>query len=143
MKVTPVQYIFAYDIPGKLCYFGFPLAVLAWSFARSGIRFENLADLSLLGLGLFICIVSIPLGLLFAGLFICYFLSPYYRQMEKVNGGPFREGDQVYIIVGRHRGEIRTVYSDWQGLSVRLDVGENEKKTFKDVYFSLRLIKIT
>jgi hypothetical protein len=142
MRVNPIQYAFAYDIPGKLCYVGFPIAVLVWSFVKSDIRLENLKDLSVLGFGLLICVISVPLGLLLAALFICFFLSPFYLAVERMNGGPFRQGDRVYVIAGRNKGEIKEVYSGWQGLAVRLIIGEAEKETFKDVYWSLSLIKV-
>ena len=140
-RVSLIQYVFAYDIPGKLCLVGFPTVVLVWSFVISDICFGNIRDLSALGLGLLICVISIPLGLVFAALFICIFLSPFYLAMVKRNGGPFRKGDKVYIIAGRHKGEIREVYSCGQGLTVRLMIGEEERETFEDIYQSFSLMK--
>ena len=142
MRPNLLQYMFAYDIPGKLCYVGFPIAVLVWSIVMSGARLENLNDLTVLGLGLLISVVSVPLGFLLGALFICFCLSPFYHAMERMNGGPFEPGDRVYVISGRDKGEIKRVCSRGQGFSVILRIAEEEKKTSEDSYWSLGLIRM-
>lgn len=142
MKVSPIQYLFAYDIPGTLCYVAFPIIVLLVAFSKAEIGIANLTDIRMWGYLLVILISSIPIGLLLGGLFICFFLSPFYRAMVRVNGGPFDKGDKVYVIAGPQKGRIVEVYSQWQGLQVRIELGEEAKKTFKDVYSTLSLMKI-
>ena len=142
MKVSPIQYLFAYDIPGKLCYVAFPIIVLLVAFSTAEIGAASLADMRIWGYILVILVISIPIGLLLGGLFICFFLSPFYRAMERVNGGPFDKGDRVYAISGPQKGRVVEVYSRWQGLQVRIELGEEAKKTFKDVYRTLSLMKI-
>jgi len=142
MKVRPIQYLFSYDIPGTLCYVAFPIIVLLITFSTAEIGIANLADIRMWGYILVILLCSIPIGLLLGGLFICFFLSPFYLAMVRVNGGPFNKGDRVYVISGPQKGRIVEVYEQWQGLQVRIELGEEAKKTFKDVYPTLSLIKI-
>jgi hypothetical protein len=140
MRPNPLQYMFAYNIPGKLCYVGFPIAVLVWSFVVSGVRLENLNDLTVIGLGLLISVISVPLGFLLGVLFISSCLSPFYYAMEEMNGGPFRPGERVYVIAGRHKGQIKRVSSRGQGFSVILRIGDEENETSESSYWSLGLI---
>ena len=142
MKVNLAQYIFAYDIPGKLCYIGFPIAMLVACFLIVDPSVAILTDVKALALFLVIVVLAIPLGVLVGGLFICFFLSPFYLAVERMSGGPFKKGDRVYVIAGTAKGKVTEVYSGWQGLSARIELGEDKKPNFKDVYSSLRLIKI-
>ncbi|MFA6567237.1 MAG: hypothetical protein WCS96_03425 [Victivallales bacterium] len=141
MKINLIQYVFAYDIPGKLCYVGFPLAVLAFSFFASELSVASLTDVRVWGSILFVVVLSLPFGVLLAALFICIFLSPFYLAVVRMNGGPFKKGDRVYVISGQQKGKTAEVYSECQGLSARIVIGEEEKKNFKDIYSSLSLIK--
>ncbi|MFP6611084.1 MAG: KOW motif domain-containing protein [Pirellulales bacterium] len=142
MKVNPIQYFFAYDILGKLCFFGFPIAAMFISFTVSEIDAGSLGTLTILGLSFFISVVSIALGFLSAVVFISAFLSPFYRAVERMNGGPFKPGDRVYVISGDQKGKITEVYSDWQGLAVRIVIGEVEKRNYKDVCLSFKLLRV-
>ena len=58
------------------------------------------------------------------------------------NGGPFCPGDTVYVISGKHKGLITTVYSCCQGLAVHISVGEKEENTSKDIVSTLNIVKI-
>ena len=144
MKVNATQYLFAYNIPGKLCYLGFPTAILLISLWTSEISLRGLTGLTeprTVVFVVFVLIVSIPLGLLLAMLCICFFLTPFYFAVEEMNGGPFKPGDRVYVISGVHKGMTTKVYSDWQGFAVRIRIGEEEEETFKDICSPVNLIK--
>ena len=141
-RVRPIQYLWAYHVPGKFCLFGFPMAVLILAYHATGMELGTLREPSVLGHAVLILALSIPLGLLSAAVFISAFLAPFYLRAERLNGGPFAVGDKVYVIAGRNAGEIREVYSNWQSLTVRIWLGEQEEKTFKDVFFTVNLIKI-
>jgi hypothetical protein len=59
-----------------------------------------------------------------------------------MNGGPFKPGDTVQVLTGSHRGTITTVYSAWQGNSVRVRLGQKEEEeTFKDVMCPWQLLR--
>jgi hypothetical protein len=137
-----MQYVFAYDILGKLCFVGFPLAALIAVFLIIAPGVVVLTDLKVMALLLAVVILAILLGVLVGALFICIFLSPFYLAVERMNGGPFKGGERVYVISGKAKGMTTKVYTGWQGLSARIELGEEEKANFKDVYSSLSLIKI-
>lgn len=88
-----------------------------------------------------VVIVSPALGF-FVGIFAgSVILPPVYALRERLNGGPFKVGDSVQILVGLHRGEITKVVSPWQGRSYRVKLDEESEKTFKDIFGADQLIK--
>jgi len=88
-----------------------------------------------------VVIISPVLGFfvaLFAGSVI---LPPVFELRERLNGGPFKAGDSVQILIGPHKGEISQVVSPWQGRSYRVKLDEESEKTFKDIFGADQLIK--
>lgn len=69
-------------------------------------------------------------------------LGPIYAWREWVNGGPFRAGDRVLIIGGRHKGTITRVAGPWQGLSVRLELGKEAAEAFSDIYDTTQILRL-
>lgn len=103
---------------------------------------DNLKNLSMIGWAILVFILTLPFLFLVGSIFIAGFLSPFYKLNEKLNGGPFDEGDEVIVLAGKHKGKITRVYSKWQGMSVRIELGETEKENFKDVFPPSNLLKI-
>jgi hypothetical protein len=90
------------------------------SNAFEAFEFFCVAIIGLLGIRV-VCAISIwQLVLFFSG---------------KLNGVPFHEGVWVRILRGPHRDCVVRVYEIWstQG-QVRVEIGEQEKKEFKDVF---------
>ena len=80
------------------------------------------------------------LGLLLAILLGWFVLGPlYYSQVER-NGGPFKVGDEVLILTGPFRDRVARVYSPWQGDRVRVDLGEEAKQRFRDIFSQTQLL---
>ena len=143
MEISLSQRLFARDIPGRLCLIGFPAVLIILSLRYAQITSASLHSLSMWGWLLLITAVCIPLGVFSAAIFISIFLAPIYQVAIRRNGGPFNVGDKVYVFAGKYKGTSTKVYSQWQGLSVRILLGEKEEKTFKDVISPLMLIKKT
>ncbi|HEY4760490.1 MAG TPA: KOW motif-containing protein, partial [Thermoguttaceae bacterium] len=70
-----------------------------------------------------------------------FILSPIYYDRGLKNGAPFREGDMVRILVGPHRDRIVKVYAMWQGNTVRVELGDKEKREFKDIFSPAQLLR--
>ena len=70
--------------------------------------------------------ISLVLGFFVAVLLGSIILAPVYYYRVRKNGGPFREGDFVQILVGPYRGRLVRVCWLEQGYSVRVELGENE-----------------
>lgn len=93
---------------------------------------------------LFVAVVAIVSAILgfFLGVFAgSVFLPPVYALRERLNGGPFKTGDLVQILVGPHRGKTTTVVSAWQGRSYRVHLDDESKKKFQDIFGADQLIK--
>lgn len=69
-------------------------------------------------------------------------LRVIWRLRRRFNGAPFRSGDLVRILSGRHRGVVTTVYEEWpERDQVRVDLGEQAKRDVQDVFSCVELIR--
>ncbi len=72
----------------------------------------------------------------FASLIPAWFLfGPLLYSQGIENGGPFAPGDTVRILAGKHRGKVARVYEIGQHETVRVDLGDIERKQYS-VYFA-------
>jgi hypothetical protein len=85
--------------------------------------------------------LSPVIGILVSILSCAVVLAPLYHALGRANGGPFKPGDVVQILVGPDKGKVSTVYSMWQGNSVRVRLGSEEERTFKDVFGPNELLR--
>ena len=81
-----------------------------------------------------IAAAGLVISILIAGMAAGVFVAPINRIQARLNGAPFKPGDRVLILAGRYRGRIGRVYSEWQGETIRVDVGDEASKTFDDVF---------
>lgn len=65
---------------------------------------------------------------------------------SRFNGAPLRTGDTVMILSGSHKGDVAEVYEIYVGQGgwdlARLDLGQERKKTFTDIFEEYSLLKI-
>lgn len=130
MKPTRTQYFYARDWPGKLWFILVVPTVAAFYHAATptSMSWLNWVLGAVFGFVLALLIAWPVLG------------AAYYDRLRK-NGGPFKVGDIVQILVGPHRGRVVRVYSLWQCDAVRVDLGEGEKSNFKDIFGGTKLLK--
>jgi hypothetical protein len=152
MKPTRAQYFFARSWPLVLVFgFLFVAAPIWFAFVVAGILarvYQPITDIWNLPRVAFFAIVAWLLAVLVA-LVVASFLAgifwpilrPRYRARCIKNGAPFRVGDQVQILVGRHRGRVATVSSGWRDDGVRVELGEREKEDFEDIYDPIQLVR--
>ena len=70
-------------------------------------------------------------------------LAGCYRIITKMNGAPFHKGDVVQILVGEYQGHTATVYEEWRDRKqVRIDLGEQAKQHFKDVFSYNKICRV-
>ena len=133
-RPSPVQMFFAHQWPMRLWFSAWTLGVAALAIAATNPCLATFADWrSILSFAVVAAISPIFgyfLGLL-AGSMI---LPPMYALRERLNGGPFKTGDRVQILIGPHKGEITQVISPWQGRSYRVKLDSESEKTFKDIF---------
>jgi hypothetical protein len=125
----------------KLWLGGWTLGVAAAAITATDPSVATFSDWrSLLSFAV-VVIVSSVLGFLVGVVAASMMLPPIYEFRERLNGGPFKVGDSVQILVGPHRGKISTVVSPWQGRSYRVKLDEESERTFKDIFHADQLIK--
>ena len=125
----------------RLWFSAWTLGVAAVAVAATEPSLATFADWrSILSFAL--VVVISPLFGFFLGLLAgSVILPPMYAIRERLNGGPFKTGDRVQILIGPHKGEITHVISPWQGRSYRVKLDSESEKTFKDIFGADQLIK--
>jgi len=91
----------------------------------------------------FVFIPTTGLGF-FLGVFTCW---PLMRIIcGKFNGAPLKVGDRVLILAGPQKGKTAAVYEITTGQGgwelARLDLGEECKEKFRDIFEEYSLLKI-
>lgn len=141
MKPTRAQYFFASPWPWRIWFTAIPL-ISAFTVGRicadfldpfSGtwdfVRFAWFVLLAVL-LGFFLA--------LFPGWLI---IGPLFYGRELKNGGPFKVGDTVQILSGPYKSRISTIYSTWQGNSVRVVLDPKNKDELTDIFSPAQLLR--
>ncbi|HNY26969.1 MAG TPA: hypothetical protein PKH31_06265 [Candidatus Sumerlaeota bacterium] len=86
----------------------------------------------------FALIFGFIVGILFS-IDVCIRSSPIYDICVRINGGPFKVGDTVQILVGPHRGRVTQIYSPWRESAFRVRLGPEEEKECKDIFSDIEL----
>ena len=72
---------------------------------------------------------------------------PVAAVCARYNGAPFRLGDQVRVLAGKHRGKVATVDEISRGQGgwplVRLALGEEYRPAFRDLFEECKLLRIS
>ena len=96
-----------------------------------------------IGVWLWILVAAIPaglIGLIFGVIVIWQIILS--RPAAKIQGWPFKVGDEVVILTGRHKNTTTKIYEIWEERGqVRVDLGEELKKEVKDVFCAVEVCK--
>jgi hypothetical protein len=103
--------------------------------------YTPLSDVGNLCKFLFYSGCALLMGILSAIITSLHMMQPFINMASRINGGPFSKGDFVHILVGQHKGKIVKVYSNWQHGDVRVELGDEYKDKFGDIYSSHMLYK--
>jgi hypothetical protein len=141
MKPTRVQNWFAQDWPLKIWLTVIPALTVAAAVWACGPSLAVLGDWTTAVRLAAVVILALPLGW-FAAILVGWFvLGPLYYDQGLKNGAPFQPGDRVRILIAPHRDRLARVYSLWQGACVRVELGEEEKETFQDIFSPTQLLR--
>jgi hypothetical protein len=70
-------------------------------------------------------------------------LAPFGYFAVRIQGGPFREGDPVWILIGPHKHTKTYVYEVWATRSeVRVDLGSEARRKCTDVYWNFQVCRV-
>lgn len=137
---TKIHYFFAQNWPLKIwrsvCILA-AMTIAACDLFITGFWLNIYTFLFSIGLILLAGLVGFCVSLIFS-----FIITPIYYLGAKLNGAPFHENDEVQILVGPHKSEVAKIYEIWPDRrQVRLDLGENEKKTVNDVFAYTEIFK--
>lgn len=128
------------DWPFKLYFAGAFVFWLAMGRAYFPPTFASVGAFAIYAAGAIASLFAILLGAL---IFSMLLVTPIYWFRAARNGAPFHPGDEVRILTGRERGRVVRVYSNAQGNSVRVDLGEDAKARFKDIYGAHQVMRVS
>lgn len=91
------------------------------------------------------CLLLIAaIGYLAGGLLSLFVLGPIYYSQGLENGAPYCPGDRVYLLTGRHRGQIVPVYEVWDERSqVRVELSDAEREAVTDVFGYVEVCRVS
>ena len=119
------------------------LGTAAYCLNLAEFRFEYLRDWSMAGNYLLIALPAAVLGFVVWGLPAGMLLGILLHYRSMMNGGPFKPGDTIQVIGGIYDGRITKVYGGWQGSTVRVELGEDAQREFKDIFSPYQLLKVS
>jgi hypothetical protein len=143
VKPTLAQQFFATNWPLRIWLTFTSVGLTIVFFRMAQFSLDWLQDWTMVGWGLLLAIVSPALGFMLG---ICpgsVFLIPFLLWRSFANGAPFKIGDEVQIISGPKRGTVTRIYSGWQGSSMRIELGEEAKATYKDVFSPMQVLRLS
>ena len=129
-----MQRFFAQDWLGRVWLVGIPLLAAVGALRTAEVGFASLADWRTALWTAGVLALSLLLGFFVAIVLARLVLGPICCACELENGGPFNVGDVVQVLAGPHKGRIARVYSTWQGNTLRVELGLQEKEGFRDIF---------
>jgi hypothetical protein len=98
-----------------------------------------LLDWSLAG---WILLAALPLAGIGYVIGICFIWMILGHIAARLQGWPFFEGEEVVILVGRHKGRVARIYEVWEPRGqVRLELGDAAKESVTDVYCAVAVTR--
>jgi uncharacterized protein (DUF58 family) len=142
VKPTRMQAFFAGNGPVKIWFTILPLWIAWAELSRLDLSVELLKNFSTGAAAAGAVLAAWVLGFFTAFLLAWFFLGPVYRHRGRVNGAPYKAGDEVQVLVDPHRGRIAVVYEVWADRGqVRVDLGESEKRALKDIFTNTQVLR--
>ena len=94
------------------------------------------------GVWLWILIAAILAGLIGLIIGVTVIWGNLSRIAARIQGWPFKVGDEVVILTGIHKHKVGKIYEIWEERGqVRLDLGEDLKKAVKDVFCTVEVCR--
>jgi hypothetical protein len=141
-ELTPTfrQRVIASDWLQCLWMLTFALGITLWTVRSIGPVQHAFGNAWSTFLFMAVLLMSAMLGFVLSVPTAWVLMGPTLMDQGKRNGGPFKPGDLVQVISGPYRNRVARVYSTWQCETVRVDLGEEAKQQFKDIFAAYQLL---
>jgi len=145
-KPTLLARVFARDdLILILASMGAVLAVVLVAYACN-ISLQMLGDWGFLWRFIVAILLAVPLGFLLTFLSAAFWGPPLAAFIVLLNGGPFKVGDRVQIIGGKHEGTITTVrelgLGNGGGVVLWVKLGEDAEKEYTDAFRPWQVMRV-
>lgn len=141
-QVTWRQKLLASDWLPRLWTLGVSVAVTGWTLLEIDPGSEVWSDLAATARVLLSCAIAFLLGSIASVPVGWVLFGPLLMAQGEENGGPFQPGDHVRIIAGPFRGRVAQVYSSWQHETVRVDLGDEPRRKYQDIFAAYQLLRV-
>ena len=143
MQPTKAQRFYASAWPEFIGFNGIALIVVILCLRSTGFRPSLLLEWPTNIWFVVVTLISALLGIFLAAIPGMLLMGPLFYHRSVVNGAPFEVGDRVQIIGGKYDGTVTHIYSTWQGNAVRVDLGEQAKTSYRDVFGPTQLLRVS
>jgi hypothetical protein len=79
-------------------------------------------------------LLIVPITYLISGILGVLIFPTIHHAVTRINGGPFKIGDDVEILSSRLNGKTGRIYQLWQNNSFRVFIGDDYKKNLDDIF---------
>lgn len=148
LKVSPVHRFLVGKWPIRIWLGGATLGTTILCFSMAGFGLRSIS-IDCIGYYLLILVLAPPFGFLLGVITAAMVFPSIMSTLARVNGGPFRKGDQVQIIGGPHDGKRTHVLGDQKpraggmdGGTVEVDLGD-EHGLGVNILDAGRLLRVT
>ena len=94
------------------------------------------------GVLIWIVLAAVPMAAIGWIVGVFFLWIPLGHAAARVQGWPFAVGDHVWILSGRDRDRITTVYEVWaERGQIRVDLGPERKDKFEDVFCAVEVCR--
>jgi hypothetical protein len=94
------------------------------------------------GVWLWILLATIPAGLIGLVLGVIFIWGSLSHVAARIQGWPFKVGEEVVILLGKHKNSVTRIYEIWDERGqVRVDLGKELKESINDVYCAVAVCR--
>lgn len=139
---TRRQLFYARNGPFRILHVLVQAACIATLLWLSGLLADGVVwDRDALWRLLWVFFLAVVLAMCVTTVLATFFLTPFYRGQAAENGAPFAVGDTVQVLTGPHAGAVAKIYATWQGETLRVDLGEEPKARYRDIFAPAQLLR--
>lgn len=138
---TRRQLFYARNGPFRILHPLVQAASISTCLGLSGLLVDGVWDRDALLRLLWVLFLAVVLAMCVTIVLATFFLTPFYRRQAAENGAPFAVGDTVQVLAGPHAGSVGKIYATWQGETLRVDLGEEPKARYRDIFAPAQLLR--
>ena len=136
-----MQRFYAQKWPMKIWFIAVPILWVILDLRACEPTTATLTDLPSMLWLVVVALLSLVWGFFVAAIIALTFFVPVYEARALKNGGPFKSGDLVQILVGPHCGKVARVCSETRAEDLRVELGKEAAARREDIFSPTALLR--